>query len=76
MEVERDVAAWESSSGPVRGHRVLLRLEPDLRARVDAAPSVVDALTAAFAAAVAGPGEAMSELTITEGPREARSPYR
>lgn len=45
-EVEPDVLAWTGSSGLVHGHRVVVQLEPNLCARVEAAPSVVDALTA------------------------------
>lgn len=78
-EVEPDVLAWTGTMGPVRGHLVVLCLEPDLHARVIEAPFVVDALTAAIASAVAQvPGNALSELeVVARAMTRARStPYR
>jgi hypothetical protein len=78
VEVEPAVLAWEGSSGTVSGHRVILVLTPTLADEVNAAPVVVDALTAAIAAAIAEPtGNSLAELVIRGGamrPRE--TPYR
>jgi hypothetical protein len=79
MEVEPDVLAWQGSLGEVHGHRVVLWLDPELCARVEQAPSVVDVLTAAVASAVARvPGSALAELEISarQGPRARATPYR
>jgi hypothetical protein len=68
VEVEPDVLAWEGSRGTVRAHRVVLRVPPELCARVNDAPSVVDALTAALAAAVSAvAGNALAELRVLPG---------
>jgi hypothetical protein len=49
----------------VHAHRVILAVEPDVHAAIEAAPSVVDALTAAVASAIAlVSGNALAELTI------------
>ncbi|MBX3261946.1 MAG: hypothetical protein KIS78_00020 [Labilithrix sp.] len=78
-EVEPNVLAWTGTMGMVHGHLVVLWLEPDLHARVTEVPSVVDALTAAVASAVARvSGNALAELKIlARAARAARStPYR
>ncbi|MBX3200027.1 MAG: hypothetical protein KF894_17965 [Labilithrix sp.] len=78
-EVEPDVLAWTGTMGPVHGHLVVLWLDPDLHARVIEIPSVIDALTAAVAAAVARvSGNALAELkVVARATRPARStPYR
>ena len=65
--------------GMVHGHLVVLWLDRELAARVNEAPSVVDALTAAVASAVAKvSGNALAELKIlgrAAGPARA-TPYR
>ncbi|MBX3228279.1 MAG: hypothetical protein KIT84_26345 [Labilithrix sp.] len=79
VEVERDVLGWNGTMGMVHGHLVVLWLDPDTCARVNAAPSVVDALTAAFAAAVASvAGQALAELKVLSREMVARrsTPYR
>lgn len=80
IEVDRDVLAWEGSLGTVRAHRVRLHVDGALHAKVLAMPSVVDALTAAIASAVANDsGHALAELRLEAdaGPaRGVRSPYR
>ena len=64
-EVEPDVLAWSGSLGMVHGHLVVLWVDPDTCARVLELPSVVDALTAAVASAVAtASGHALAELKI------------
>ena len=74
----RDVLAWEGSSGTVHGHRVVLEVPADVHRRLMAAPSGVDALVRAFAAAVAGDGEVLAELVLEPGERApgTSSPYR
>ena len=80
LEVEPGVLQWQGSLGTVNAHKVKLSLEVELLARVRPVPSVVDALTAAVAAAVAtGSGEALADLEL--GPLGSpvvrdRSPYR
>lgn len=65
IEVESDVLAWNGSYGMVHGHLVVLWLDPETCRRVTEAPSVVDALTAALAAAVAQvSGHALAELKV------------
>jgi hypothetical protein len=79
VEIEHDVLAWEGSLGKVHGHRVVLRLDPADCTRVRAAPSVVDALTAALASALSdAPGHALAELEILarSGPPPQRTAYR
>ena len=78
-EVERDVLVWTGTMGAVRGHRVVLWLDADLCASVNGAPSAIDALTAAFASAVAGEhGNALAELQVRPSTRAVApvSPYR
>lgn len=68
VEVEPDVLAWEGSHGTVRAHRVVLRVPPELCARVNAGPAVVDALTAAVAAAVSAvAGNTLADLRVLPG---------
>jgi hypothetical protein len=65
--------------GVVHGHCVVLAVHPDLKARVDEVPSVIDALTAAIAAAIAmSSGDALAELKIVgRSERPSRGvPYR
>ncbi len=79
VEVEPDVLAWSGSFGMVHGHLVVLWVDPDMAARVNDAPSAVDALTAAVASAVAKvSGNALAELKILgRAQAPARStPYR
>jgi hypothetical protein len=78
LEVEPDVLAWEGSLGAIHGHRVLLGVDAELFRQISAAPAVVDALTAALAAAIAERGgSSLAELKIQrrEGPVPA-TPYR
>jgi hypothetical protein len=79
LEIQPNVLSWTGSLGDIAGHRVVLRLDAELRDRVLAAPAVVDVLTAAIAAAVrASSGGTLAELEIAagKGPRAPRSPYR
>jgi hypothetical protein len=78
VELDLDVLSWEGSSGVVHAHRVLLELEPELAARVRDSPSVMDALTAAFAAAVSrAQGNALAAIEVVPtGTRPRASPYR
>lgn len=65
MEVEPDVLAWNGSLGVVHGHLVILWLDSDLLERIQQAPSVADALTAAVASAVSHvAGNSLAELKI------------
>ena len=80
IAIELGVTSWESSSGTVRGHRVVLELPASTLAHVNDAPAAGDALHAAVAAAVAsfGEREALADLATrwarTRGPSGA--PYR
>ena len=78
--IEGVVSSWESSHGPVRGVRVRLEVGAEVIARLAEKPAAVDALQAAFAAAVArrGPGELLAELAVRWGVVEAAraAPYR
>ncbi len=78
LEVHPHVMTWQGSLGVVEGHLVVLWLDPDLCASVNALPSAVDALTAAVAAAVAKvSGNALAELKVLARPSRPRtSPYR
>lgn len=65
VEMQADVLAWNGSYGMVRGHLVVLWLDPDTCRRVNEAPSVVDALTHAFAGAVSQvSGHSLAELKV------------
>jgi hypothetical protein len=78
--IEGVTSSWESSHGTVRGVRVRLEVDAETLARLAEKPAAVDALQAAFAAAVAkrGPGEVLAELAVRWGVVEAArsSPYR
>jgi hypothetical protein len=77
--VDHAVATWESTSGTMRGHRVILELAEDLLARVQGSEPALDALHAAIAAAVAawGKHDALAELALRPGGRApAATPYR
>lgn len=79
VEMEANVLAWNGSYGMVHGHLVVLWLDPDTCRRVNEAPSVVDALTHAFAAAVGQvAGQALAELKVAQRETVARrsTPYR
>jgi hypothetical protein len=77
VEVETDVLEWQGSLGAVRGHLVVLWLEPELFIRVSAAPSAVDAITAAVAFAVSRvSGNALAELKIRSRAASPSTPYR
>ena len=82
VDLEPHALAWESSHGHVTGVRVVLRLSPELRARVAGAPAVGDALVAALAAAVAEtPGRSLVDLVLgapegASAASPARRPYR
>ena len=78
LEVEPDVLAWEGSLGAIHGHRVFVGVDAELFHLISAAPAVVDALTAAVAAAIAERGgSALAELKIQrhDGPVPG-TPYR
>lgn len=73
------VARWESSGGPVEAHRVTLGVDAATLGTLRAAPSLVDALCASFAAALGTrPGETLHELSIrwTPAARPSASGYR
>lgn len=79
VEVVPDVLAWDGTMGAVRAHLVVLWLEPELCERVRQAPSIVDALTAAVASAVARvSGNALAELKLAAraGVAPGRTAYR
>jgi hypothetical protein len=63
VELEHDVAVWQGTGGPVRGHRAVLSVAPELLARLDESHAARDALAQALAAALAErAGEALSDL--------------
>ena len=73
------VARWDSSAGPVEGHRATLTLDARRLGQLGAHPAARDAICAALAAAVAEErGQSMVELAIRWSPdaptRDA--PYR
>lgn len=77
--VEHDVRSWESSHGTVHGHRVIVALSEELRARVDADHVAKDSLAAALAAAMAERvGHSVSDVRVEPGgPRASGAgPYR
>jgi hypothetical protein len=77
--VQRDVATWESSIGPMRGHRVTLVLDAQRFSEVHHTPALIDALCAAVATAVSStPGDALADFVVrgTNSAIERRSPYR
>ncbi len=73
-------AHWESSGGPMQGRTVRLGVPLPWFARVIESPVALDALTRAFAVAVAelAEGEALVGLEVRWGPVEERDagPYR
>jgi hypothetical protein len=65
LVVAPGVVSWESSEGPVDGHRVAMAVDAECLGRLRAAPHLIDALHAALAAAIAGrPGEALAGLEL------------
>jgi hypothetical protein len=77
--VEHDVLAWEGSHGTTHGHRVVLEVSEELRARVPASHAANDSLAAAVAAAMAERGgHSVADVRVESGaPRAApSSPYR
>jgi hypothetical protein len=69
------VARWSGSSGAVEGHRVELGVDARTLGTLRAVPSVVDALSAALASAVAlRPGEALHDLALCWSPDARSSP--
>lgn len=74
VEVEHDVLSWEGTLGTRRAHRVVVVVEPELAAALRDAPSAVDALTAAFAEAIARGEAALASLDVEArgGVRAAR----
>jgi hypothetical protein len=78
LDVTPGVARWESSPGPVAGHRVTLVLDAGRLDRIRREPAVYDALCAAIAAAVATrPGESLFELALQPAaPGLTDTPYR
>lgn len=79
LDLVRDVTRWEGSLGTIAGHHAVLSVTADLRAAVEGAPSALDALTAAIAAAIAvEPASSLVGLSlVVAAPRRASSgPYR
>jgi hypothetical protein len=73
------VARWDSSAGPVEAHRVTLGVDAGTLGAVRAAPSVVDMLCKAVAAALAArPGETLHDLRLcwTPSGRARAAGYR
>ena len=79
LRFEADAAGWQASTGPMRGHRVILLLDAGPFAEAHRAPALVDAVCAAIAVAVsAAPGHALSDFVIRGSNAEIQrgSPYR
>ena len=84
VRVEHAVAIWEASHGTVQAHRVVLEVPAELHARAAASPAAEDALSAAFAAALADADvsgkTSLYDFRLCEGAGERRaptgSPYR
>jgi hypothetical protein len=79
VAVEEGVARWHSSAGVVQAHRVTLGLDARTLGGLRALPSLVDALAAAFAGAIARqPLESLHDLTLrwTPGARPVAAGYR
>jgi hypothetical protein len=69
VELEPAVLTWTGSLGAVTAHRVVLRVNPELRDRVGAAPAAVDALVEATAKAITSTsGDTLAELIIVGDP--------
>jgi len=65
IRIDHAVTSWQSSHGPVEGHRVVLAVQAVTLARLRSTPSLTDALHAALATAVASrKGEALASLDI------------
>jgi hypothetical protein len=81
LRVDRDVTGWESSAGPVQGHRVTLAVDASTLARLRTTPALEDALHAAVATAIAGArtGDALVALELRwarEGTHASAHGYR
>jgi hypothetical protein len=79
VEVEHGVLCWEGSHGQVRGHRVVVRVSPELHADILEHPAAEDSLARAVGAAMASePGQALADLQVVigEGDGRARTAYR
>jgi hypothetical protein len=80
LRLDPAVTSWESSAGPVQGHRVTLAVDAATLARLRAAPALEDALHAALATAIASrKGEALAGLELRwarEGTHAAAHGYR
>jgi hypothetical protein len=78
--VEHDVLAWEGSHGTMHGHRVVVAVPSELRARVEAMHAAMDSLAAALAAAMSERGgHSVADVRLASAPRVAPSsgsPYR
>jgi hypothetical protein len=69
LSVARAIARWDSSSGPVEGHRVTLALDASQLGELRANPAAYDAICAALATAIAmDPGESLHELVTRWAP--------
>jgi hypothetical protein len=63
------VARWDSSAGPVDGHRVSLALDASQLGGLRATPAAHDAMCAALASAIAmQPGESLLDVTTRWAP--------
>jgi hypothetical protein len=79
LSVAWAVARWDSSTGPVEGHRATLTLDAWRLGQLAAHPAVRDAICAALAAAIAErPGQSLVELVTRWSPdaRFGEPPYR
>jgi hypothetical protein len=79
LSVAWAVARWDSSSGPVDGHRATLTLDAWRLGQLAANPVVRDEICAALAAAIAEQrGQSLLELVTRWSPdaRAAAAPYR
>lgn len=79
VAVDEGVARWDSSAGVVLAHRVTLGLDARTLGGLRALPSLVDALAAAFAGAIArGPRESLHDLALrwTPGAHPVAAGYR
>jgi hypothetical protein len=65
VSIAPSVARWESSAGPIEGHRVVLAVDAGRLGKLRASHASVDAVAAAFVAVVATrPGQAMADLSL------------